>query len=83
MKNIDKIIELFPDEEFMIADGFDEAIIGFEAQKMRVVYSCDKCIDILTKELGNSNDALEYFNYNVIGSYVGEKTPIFIWQPCN
>ena len=26
---LEEIIEMFPDEEFLIADGFDGAIIGF------------------------------------------------------
>ena len=32
------------------------------------------------KENLNEEDALEHFHYNVKGSYVGEKTPIWCWD---
>jgi hypothetical protein len=46
---------------------------------MRLVYSTEKCISILVKDHWmDYEDALDYFYYNVSGSYVGEQTPIFI-----
>lgn len=71
------IIDKYPDEVFLFADGFDEAIIGVDELSMRLIYSVDKCIDILTEEGLNIIDAIEHFNYNVRGSYVGEMTPIW------
>ena len=63
----------------MIADGFDEAVIGVECNDMRLIYSVSKCLKILEKDM-NETDALEYFTYNVSGAYVGEKTPIWCWE---
>lgn len=74
MKN--EIINSNPDGEFLFADGFDEAIIGIDSKSDRVIYSILKCIEILKKDM-NELDAIEYFYYNVEGSYVGEKTPIW------
>lgn len=63
--------------------------------KPRVVYSKSKCIDILYKQMKvNKSDlekgesisskkyemALEYFDYNVSGAYVGKDTPIWVGQ---
>lgn len=77
-KMIDKIIEQFPDEEFLIADGFDEAVIGVDTISMRLIYSVSRCISILClDEDMDVDDAIEHFEYNVRGSYVGEKTPIW------
>lgn len=73
---IDEILENYPDESFLIADGFDEAIIGVEESSMRLIYSVSKCIEILMRDMSDE-DALEHFYYNVSGSYVGEKTPIW------
>ena len=73
---LDKIIEFYSDEEIITADGFDEAIIGIEANSMRVIYSTTKCIEVLMKDM-TEEDAIEHFGYNVLRSYVGEKTPIF------
>lgn len=70
------ILEWFPEEEILKADGFDEAIIGIEENSTRLIYSVSKCIDILCRDM-DEEEALEYFYYNVHGAYVGEKTPIW------
>lgn len=86
-------------EEALMADGFEDAIIGmcerFGSEPV-VAYDRDKCIDILAKEFSEDNDdperdayeeAEDYFGYNVIGSYVGEHTPVFVslvpWDDIN
>lgn len=73
---LDKIIEWFPEDEILKADGFDEAIIGIDEFSMRLIYSVSKCVEILCRDM-SEEDAVEYFDYNVKGSYVGEKTPIW------
>ena len=73
---IDKIIEQYADETFLKADGFDEAIIGVDETTMRLIYSVSKCIEILMRDM-TEEDAMEHFSFNVSGSYVGEKTPIW------
>lgn len=74
---LENIIQNYEDEEFLIADGFNDAIIGVDDTSMRIIYSVSKCLDILTEEGLSLEDAIEHFNYNVKGSYVGEKTPIW------
>jgi hypothetical protein len=77
--NLEEIIEMFPNEEFLKADGFDKAIIGVEPNSMRLVYDRDKMIEILmTDEELTELDAIEYLEYNTWNAYVGEKTPIYI-----
>lgn len=75
---IDLIKELYSDEELLIADGFDEAIIGVDEHNVRVVYDVFKIIDILIKDGMSTDEAYEFYAYNILGSYVGEKTPLFI-----
>lgn len=75
MRVIDSIIETYQ-EDFLIADGFDDAIIGVEESSMKLIYSVSKCISILCTYM-NESDAIEYFEFNVKGSYVGDKTPIW------
>jgi hypothetical protein len=75
---LDEIVEYYQDEEILKADGFDDAVIGIEEGSMRLIYSVKRCIEILiTEEEMSLEDALEHFSYNVSGSYVGEKTPIW------
>jgi len=80
MKNImqDKlkeILEAYPDASFMIADGFDEAVIGVCGEKL--VYSIEKIIEKLMEDM-SEEDAWEYYEYNIEGSYVGEHTPLYV-----
>lgn len=80
MKLINKILDYYPEDEFLIADGFDNAIIGVDTSSMRLVYSVSKCVIILMKDDMSEDDALDYFFFNVEGSYVGEKTPIWCYD---
>lgn len=79
MSTLDEILDYYSDDEFLKADGFNDAVIGVDAISMRLVYSIEKCIDILVEDDMTEEDALEHFSYNVLGSYVGEQTPIFIY----
>lgn len=71
-----KILEIYSEEELLIADGFDEAVIGIDENSLRIIYSIKKCIQILTRDMCEE-DAVEEFSFSVLGTYVGEKTPIW------
>ena len=73
-----KILDHFPDEEFIFVDNMDDAIIGV-SNDYRVVYSSTKCVDILMKDMLEI-EAIEYFEYNILGAYMGEKTPIYVYD---
>lgn len=66
------------------ADGFEDALIGLcRCAGRRDVYAYDywKCIDILmSRDKMTDEEAIEYMEYNVIGAYVGEHTPAFIYE---
>ena len=68
---------LSEDETLVLAEGFDNAIIGIDSHSLRLIYSCRMAIEILVEEGMSQYDAMEHFEYNVINSYVGEKTPIW------
>ena len=77
----EKLCEYYGDD-LLFADGYDDAIIGvcggFDSG--RVVYDIEKMICICVSKDGMSEeDATEHIYYNVIGSYVGEKTPIYMY----
>lgn len=74
---LEGIVEYFQDEEILKADGFDDAVIGIDIGTMRLIYSVTRCVEILIVGGMDMNDAIEYFDFNVRGSYVGEKTPIW------
>jgi hypothetical protein len=74
---LEKVLDHYPDEMFLKADGFDDAVIGVDEKSMRLIYSVTKCIEILINEGMSLEDAWDHFGYNVEGSYVGEQTPIW------
>ena len=67
-------------DSFLVADGFDDAIIGMDEQSERVIYSISKCIEVLMKDEMTYEDAMDYLYYNCVGAYVGEHTPIWCWD---
>jgi hypothetical protein len=76
------ILETYPDETFMFADGYDDAILGISegiGEEPRIVYSHSKIIDILKKDM-STIEAIEFFNFNIGGAYVGKQTPIFVYD---
>jgi len=64
-------------DDVLFADGFNEAIIGFEPNMWKVVYSRRKVIEILMKDM-SEEDAMEYAELNPFNAYVGEKTPLWV-----
>lgn len=69
------------DEQMLFADGLDEAILGVAercGQPPLVAYDRSRCIDILAAQGMDREEAEEYFEFNVVGAWVGPYTPIFI-----
>lgn len=63
--------------ETLTADGFDDAIIGMDFASMRVIYSVDKCIQLVMEWGMSQEDAVDYFEFNMRGAYMGPGTPIW------
>jgi hypothetical protein len=72
-----KISEEYP--ELLTADGFDRAIVGVvqRMDTMAICYDKNKVIEILMEDM-SYEDAIEYFEYNIAGAWVGESTPFFL-----
>ena len=73
--------------EALMIDGFDGAIIGM-AERINlgpvVAYDIDAILQILIKRDNMTyEEAYEFFNYNIIGAWMGENTPIFITKIIN
>lgn len=64
------------------ANGFDNAIIGVARQfnqPEKLVYDYSKCVEILmSRDEMSKDDAVEFMEFNVVGAYVGEQTPIWM-----
>ena len=63
----------------LLADGFDDAIIGYDARTNNVIYSYSQCVDILCEGGDMDRDqATEYLEFNTVSAYMGEHTPHFM-----
>ncbi len=67
---------------FLSEPEFDQAIVGLAdriGMSTVVVYDTSKIIDILCERDGmDREEATEYYEFNILGAYVGEQTPMFI-----
>ena len=65
------------------ADGFDDAVIGFTQKKggnFVIVYDVSQMIATLKNRDGmTEEEAVEYFEYNIQGAYVGKGTPVYVF----
>lgn len=69
------------DPDLIFMDGFDDCIAGVVSSFGRpdvVCYDLNKVIDKLVSQGMDKEGAWEYFEYNMIGAYVGPTTPCFI-----
>jgi hypothetical protein len=61
-------------------DGFDEAIIGVTANSDTIVYDGNRIMQMLSEQNDwPAEDALEFMEFNIIGMYAGEYTPVIVW----
>ena len=65
----------------MLADGFEDAFLGVGrrcGQPDLAVYSIQKSVEILVAQGMTEDEAQEYLEFNTIGAWVGELTPMWI-----
>lgn len=89
-KQLQNLLDSWPDVEFFVLDGLDDAILGVASRKLMeqpvLLYSVAKIIDILeAKFLPNAGedareDAWEWFSYNIEDAWIGPGTPIFLYD---
>ena len=69
------------EEGLLQADGLDDAVIGVGSRNGQpdiLVYSHSKVLDCLMADGMTYEEAVEFFEFNIGGAWVGEKTPIWV-----
>lgn len=69
----------YPDA--MLMSDYDDCILGIcnrIGQPPIVAYDLEKVLDKLMKDGMTYEEAKEFWEFNMIGSYVGENTPCFV-----
>jgi hypothetical protein len=67
---------------FMSEPEYDDAIIGVMERaggSPVIAYDTQKILDILERSMP-MEEAQEFFEYNILGAYMGDKTPVYITQ---
>ncbi len=68
------------DRETIFFEGLDMAIIGIAevSDGYKVCYDIGRVLELLIISGMTEEEAIEYYDFNIAGSYVGPLTPIFI-----
>lgn len=70
------------EEDIVMADGLSDAFIGIGSQgpngETVAVYDSMKIVEKLMADGMDQEQALEFYEYNIAGAYVGPKTPMFM-----
>lgn len=67
--------------ELLKVDGHDNAYIGVGSsigEPDRLVYDSDIILDNLKAQGMTEEEAQEYFSYNILDAYVGDKMPVYV-----
>lgn len=62
---------------------FDAAIVGIIerfGQPAIVCYDYAKVLTVLRRQGMTKDDAVEYFDFNVLGAWMGDTTPCFLYR---
>ena len=83
MSRRDDIVDIAGNDEllFMDPERFDAAIIGVTermGQLPTICYNKNKVLEILMEDGMDYDEAIEYYEYNVVGAWMGEQTPTFL-----
>lgn len=68
-------------EQMFLADGFDDCIIGLcsgPGQPDVIAYDLNMMIGKLMDDGMSQEEAWEWYNFNILGSYLGEGMPVYI-----
>jgi len=68
-------------EEIVLFDDIPEALVGV-AERFGMdpvaAYDYDKCIEMYMEDGCTYEEAVEHFSFNVIGTWAGDRTPVFL-----
>jgi len=85
----ERLAEISPD--MLTVDGFDDAILGYAdcwgvaiggggERLYRVVYSVRRIVEALVAAGMDEESAMEYFEFNIAGAYLGPNTPVYMYD---
>ena len=73
------LAEVCPD--ILVMEEFEEALVGIctrFGQEPIAIYDREKIIELLVAQGEDEESAIEWFEFNIIGGWVGPYTPAFL-----
>lgn len=70
-------------EQAIVWDGCDEAIVGVGTRCGHdglFVYDYDLLVELFMAQQMSKEEAMEWVDYNIVGAWVGEGTPIVLYR---
>ncbi len=67
---------------FLEPEDYDLAIVGIAREfgrPPRIAYAVPRILAMLKQQGMSDEEAVEYFDFNTAGAYMGEGTPVFIY----
>ena len=71
-------------EDALKMDGFDDCILGIVERfggVNHLAYDLNKVLEKLVSQGMTPHEAQEWYEFNMLGAYVGETTPCFLYTP--
>tara|TARA_R110002020_G_scaffold461858_1_gene681079 strand:- start:234 stop:506 length:273 start_codon:yes stop_codon:yes gene_type:complete len=69
------------DTEILLADGFDDCLIGLATRFGGLYVAAYDVNKMLAQMVGGGmtmDEAREFYEFNILGAWVGESTPVFV-----
>jgi hypothetical protein len=82
-QDIQNYIFNYHNDAFLLADGYELAFLGcgYSFNGSCAIYDMGICLEILMqRDRMTYDEAEEFFEYNVLGAFVGDRMPVFIVQ---
>jgi len=68
------------EDDITVFPQFERALVGYGQHHATpvAIYSYPKCVTILVADGMDRDEAIEWMEFNVVGSWVGPGTPVFL-----
>ena len=79
--SLEEFKEISEENELLLMDGYDDCVVGLVerfGQPTIICYDRDKVLEKLVRDGMTEEEAEEWFNFNQLGAWMGDKTPCFL-----
>lgn len=64
----------------LLIDGHDNALAGWSTDGKAIYFIDDIIANLMHRDKMTYDEAIEFFDFNIAGSYLGDNTPIYMYD---